>query len=186
MWFNNGLVDEFVREWIMRKQELRNGKITDALANLMTTHNSINNFYNEAPWARQLKQLLPVSGNVPPSILSDWVKTIVVCYSGNGLGYREGVDEGALPYYEEFIKKFDNKALVYLLNMMDDSTLLMDLNMPKADRRFRNLCSTLASHCKNSFIFDALNYLATCSESLTNAHKTTAFNNLVSKVNSQF
>ena len=152
----------------------------------MSTHNSVYNFYNEAPWARQLKQLLPVSGNVPLSVLSDWVKTIVVCYCGNGLGYREGVDEGALPYYKEFIKNFDNKALVYLLNMMDDSTLLMDLNMPKANRRFRNLCSALATHCKNSFITDALNYLATCSESLTNAHKTTAFKNLVSKVNSQF
>lgn len=62
----------------------------------MTTHNSINNFYNEEPWARQLKTLLPISGNIPQSILSDWVKTTVICYSGNGNGYREGVDEGAL------------------------------------------------------------------------------------------
>lgn len=161
-------------------------ELRDSLANLMTTHNSINNFYNEAPWARQLKQLLPVSGNVPVSVLADWVKTIVVCYSGNGLGYREGVDEGALPYYKDFIKNFDNKALVCLLNMMDDSTLLMDLNMSKADRRFRNLCSALAQHCKNAFISDALNYLATCSESLSNAHKTTTFKDLVAKVNSQF
>lgn len=30
MWFNYGLVDEFMREWIMRKQKLRNGEITDA------------------------------------------------------------------------------------------------------------------------------------------------------------
>ena len=30
MWFNYGLVDEFMREWMMRKQELRNGEITDA------------------------------------------------------------------------------------------------------------------------------------------------------------
>jgi hypothetical protein len=161
-------------------------ELRDALANLMTTHNSVNNFYNEAPWARQLKQLLPVSGNVPISVLADLVKTVVVCYSGNGLGYREGVDEGALPYYKDFIKNFDNKALVCLLNMMDDSTLLMDLNMSKANRRFRNLCSALAQHCKNAFISDALNYVATCSESLSNVYKTTAFKDLVAKVNSQF
>ena len=30
MWFNYGLVDEFMREWMMRKHKLRNGKITDA------------------------------------------------------------------------------------------------------------------------------------------------------------
>lgn len=162
-------------------QELR-----DSLANLMSTHNSANNFYNEAPWAKQLNQLLPVSGAIPTSVLPDWVKTIVICYSGNGLGYREGVDEGALPYYKEFIKNFDNKALVSLLNMMDDPVLLMDLNMSKADRRFRTLCAAHASHCKNTFISDALNYLATCSEPIVKAHKTTTYKDLLSKVNSQF
>ena len=30
MWFNYGLVDEFMREWMMRKHKLRNGEITDA------------------------------------------------------------------------------------------------------------------------------------------------------------
>lgn len=161
-------------------------EIRDTLANLMTTHNSINNFYNESPWARQLKQLLPNSGSVPNSVLFDWVKTIVVCYSGNGLGYREGVDESALPFYQEFIKKFDNKALVCLLNMMDDSTLLMDLYTEKANSRFRNLCSILAKQTKNAFISDALNYLVKCPEELANAHKTTAFKDLLSKVNRQF
>lgn len=122
-----------------RDEDSISHELREALANLMTTHNSINNFYNEEPWTRQLKQLLSVSGNIPDSVLSDWVKTIVVCYSGNGLGYREGVDEGALPYYKEFIKNFDNKALVCLLNMMDDPTLLMDLNMSKTNKRFRTL-----------------------------------------------
>lgn len=161
-------------------------EIRDSLANLMTTHNSINNFYNEEPWARQLKTLLPISGNIPQSILSDWVKTIVICYSGNGNGYREGVDEGALPYYKEFIKNFDNKALVCLLNLMDDPILLMDLDTPKANRRFKKLCAAHGSHCKNVFIVNALNYLATCSEPLSKVHKTTAFKDLLSKVNSQF
>lgn len=162
-------------------QELR-----DCLANLMSTHNGINNFYNEAPWARQLQSLIPVSGIIPQSVLPDWVKTIVICYAGNGLGYREGVDEGALPYYKEFIKKFDNKALVCLLNSMNDSILLMDLDTPKARRRFKKLCAAHSSHCKNAFISDALNYLAECTEPLSKAHKTTTFKDLLAKVNSQF
>lgn len=161
-------------------------EIRDSLANLMSTHNSINNFYNEAPWARQLQSLIPTSGKIPQSVLIDWVKTIVICYSGNGLGYREGVDEEALPYYKEFIKNFDNKALVCLLNLMDDPILLMDLDTIKANRRFKKLCSAYSSHCKNAFISDALNYLATCSEPLSKAHKTTAYKDLLSKVNSQF
>ena len=91
-----------------------------------------------------------------------------------------------LPYYKEFIKNFDNKALVCLLNLMDDPILLMDLDTAKANRRFKKLCAAHGSHCKNVFIVDALNYLATCSEPLSKVHKTTAFKDLLSKVNSQF
>lgn len=29
MWFNYGLVDEFMREWMIRKQELANKEITE-------------------------------------------------------------------------------------------------------------------------------------------------------------
>lgn len=69
---------------------------------------------------------------------------------------------------------------------MDDSTLLMDLYTEKANSRFRNLCSILAKQTKNAFISDALNYLVKCPEELVNAHKTTAFKDLLSKVNRQF
>ena len=93
-------------------QELR-----ETLANLLSTHNSANNFYNEEPWARQLDTMLPPSGNIPNSVLNDWVRTIAICYTGNGLGYREGVDEGAERYYKKFIKNFDNRAISILLNL---------------------------------------------------------------------
>ena len=116
----------------------------------MTTHNSPNNFYNEAPWARQLKAILPNNGVIPESVRNEWVKTITICYCGNGLGYREGVDEGALPYYKEFISLFDNKDMIILLNMMDDSILLMDLGMPKAAARFKKMCAYLLKKSQNA------------------------------------
>lgn len=105
-------------------QELR-----EILANLLSTHNSNSNFYNEEPWARQLSTMIPSTGIIPASVLSEWVKIISICYAGNGLGYREGVDEGALEYYKMFIKQFDDKSIVCLLNLMDDSTMLYDLDI---------------------------------------------------------
>lgn len=158
-------------------------ELKEILSNLMATHNSMNNFYNEEPWARQLETMLPTNGIVPDSILHEWVKTIVVCYCGNGMGYREGVDEGALPYYKKFIKKFDNKALVEMLNMMDDPLFYMDFDTKKANRRFRNLCKVLSEHTQNAFIEDALKYIANCNENLSNTHKTSAYKELLAKVN---
>lgn len=157
-------------------------EIRDTLAELMTTHNSPNNFYNEAPWARQLKAILPNNGVIPESVRNEWVKTITICYCGNGLGYREGVDEGALPYYKEFISLFDNKDMIILLNMMDDSILLMDLGMPKAAARFKKMCAYLLKKSQNAFVKEGLQYLIDCKESIPAVHITTAYKNIVAKI----
>ena len=162
-------------------QELR-----ETLANLLSTHFSMNNFYNEEPWARQLSTMIPANGIIPKTVINEWVKTIVICYSGNGLGYREGVDEGALPYYCEFIKNFNNQAIACLLNLLFDSTLLMDIDKIKTTNRFKRLCSALSKHCKNDFLCAALDYIVNCSEPLSKVHKTTAYKDLLSKVNLQF
>jgi len=153
------------------------------LKSLLSTHNSVNNFYNEEPWAKQLYNILPNSGKVPNSVLEDWVRTIVICYTGNGLGYREGVDEGAERYYIEFIRNFDNKAISTLLNLMDDAILLMDIDMPKATKRYKLMCSDLQKRCKNDFLNNALEYIVNCDECLSNVHKTTAYKELLEKVN---
>lgn len=161
-------------------------EIKETLANLMTTHNSFNNFYNEAPWAKQLKTLLPTNGTIPESVLEDWVKTIVVCFCGNGLGFREGVDEGAVSYYLEYLKQFDNKSMVVLLNLMDDPVLLMDLDTKKANRRFRKLCLKFSEKTQNELIADAFRYIANFNELISNVHKTTMFKELLAKVNKVF
>lgn len=162
-------------------QELR-----ETLANLLSTHNSMNNFYNEAPWARQLDNMLPSSGVIPSSVVFEWVKTISICYAGNGLGYREGVDEAAVEYYKNFIKNYDNKSIAALLNLMDDPNLLMDIDMPKPSRRFKTMCKALSEHCQSEFLRNALDYIVNSHEPLSKIHKTTAYKTMLEKVNLQF
>ena len=130
--------------------------------------------------------MIPSTGIIPTSVLSDWVKIISICYAGNGRGYREGVDEGALEYYKMFIKQFDDKSIVCLLNLMDDSIFTYDLDMTKPTRRFKNLCKALSSHTKNDFLRNALEYISLCTEPLSKVHKTTAYKELLKKVNLQF
>jgi len=162
-------------------QELR-----ETLANLLSTHNSTNNFYNEAPWAQQLDSMLPSSGSIPSSVVSEWVKTIAICYAGNGLGHREGVDEAAAQYYEKFMKNFDNKSIVAILNLMDDSTFLMDIDMTKTTRRFKTMCKSLWERCQNDFLRNALDYIVNANEPLSKVHKTSSYKDLLAKVNVQF
>ena len=166
-----------------KDEESISNEIKETLANLMTAHNGMNNFYNEFPWARQLDSLIPTNGVIPDSILREWVKTNIVCYCGNGMGYREGVDENAEPYYKKYIRNFDDKALIELLNLMDDAVFTMDLDRKKPNDRFRKLCNGFSNRTKNAFIADALKYLANCNEKLSNSYRTTTYKELLEKVN---
>ena len=85
------------------------GELLEKLENLRRAHFGNNNFYNEYPHAQSLLTSLPPNGVVPEAARQKWVKTISICYVGNGLGYREGVDENALVYYEQFMSNFLSK-----------------------------------------------------------------------------
>lgn len=158
-------------------------EIREVLANLLSSHNGVNNFYNEGPWAKELKQLIPKSGIIPNTVVKEWVKVIVTCYAGNGLGYREGVDEAAESYYITFIDNFKDKEIIELLNLMDDSTLNYDIDMTKPRRRFKRMCGSLINQTHNQFVISALEYIVNCHEPLSKVYTTTKFKDLMHKVN---
>lgn len=151
------------------------------LANLRDAHNSYNNFYNEYPFASRLKELIPISGEIPESVIPDWVKTIVVCYCGNGRGYRDGVDERAVVYYTEFIKNFKTKEIISLLKQMDNPDLLMDFNEQKVQARFKNLCEILRHNTSNVHVVRALDFLSN-HKFIYNAYKENDFESIINKL----
>ncbi len=114
-------------------------ELIEKLQNLRSVHFSFYNFYNEYSHAKSIKDSIPPTG-IPESARKLFVKIICICYIGNGKGYREGVDESALIYYDEFIKKFTVKEVIeFLYLLQDDDEFVYDFDMNKADRRVRKL-----------------------------------------------
>lgn len=60
--------------------------IKHSLENLITTHNSRNDFYNMPSFVSQLKAVIGVHGSVPPQMNFRYVKTIVTAFLTNGCG----------------------------------------------------------------------------------------------------
>jgi hypothetical protein len=125
------------------------GELIDQLGLLKTVHFGLNNFYNEYPHARALEQSLPKNGVVPRAARSLWVKVISICYVGNGAGYKEGVDEGALPYYTKYIDNFSDEEIVDFIRLFGDPEFSSALDRRKADRRVRELAARLKAKSKN-------------------------------------
>jgi hypothetical protein len=81
--------------------------IQQLVSSLETAHGAMNNFYNEAPVARQLRKFVPPTGKVPDQINEEYVRVLVRCR----MGRSSGVANAAVPIYDELIDLFDEPQL---------------------------------------------------------------------------
>jgi hypothetical protein len=132
------------------------GELIDKLGNLKTVHYGYNNFYNEYAHAKVLGESLPVNGVVPRAARALWVKVICTCYIGNGLGYRLGVDESALPFYNKYIAMFSEAEVIDFIHLFSDSEFATPLYISKCDGRTRMLAKMLLGKSPNVYVQRAL------------------------------
>ncbi|OCH03719.1 hypothetical protein [Aliivibrio fischeri] len=128
------------------------GELIEKLENLFRAHNSSNNFYNEYPHARDIESSLPTNKNIPRAARGMWVKVISICLIGNGLGYREGVDEQAAFYYKNFIESFSEIEVVEFIRLLSDSEFVSALSMRKPDERIRKIAIYFKTKFTNAHI----------------------------------
>jgi len=83
---------------------IRDSEINEQLAALRRVHESFDNFYNEAMFAKQLLNI--VGEKLPVQIIDRYVNTVVYVYLSNGYG----IASSANPYYETLISGFDSRA----------------------------------------------------------------------------
>lgn len=133
-------------------------ELLEKLQNLKTVHFEWNNFYNEYSHAKSIQESIPATG-VPSAVRKLFVKVICLCYVGNGKGYREGVDEGAMQYYQKFIEAFTITEVKDFLQLFSDPEFVTDFNYTKPDRRLRNLATFFKTKTKDAHINKVLDLI---------------------------
>lgn len=134
--------------------------LIDKLNQLKSIHFRMNNFYNEYPYIRDIAETIPSKG-VPTTIKNTFVKTICLCYAGNGNGYRDGVDEDAAVIYEQMIKKFGNEEIKEFILLFRDAEFTIDFGKTKVKQRVKDMCDMMRENTSNN---DLLHGLAVISE----------------------
>jgi len=88
--------------------DVRAGEIDVLVGRLLSAHEAMNNFYNEPPLARALRDYIG-DQIVPPGVREKYVATLVDVF----LGRRSGIAISADPIYTELLEKFtpDEAAL---------------------------------------------------------------------------
>jgi hypothetical protein len=152
------------------------GEIIEKLENLKSSHFATNNFYNEYPHAKALENSLPPNGVIPRASRSLWVKILSMCFVGNGLGFREGVDEAALPYYVKHINNFTESEAVDFIKLFNDPEFSSQLTGRKPDKRVREEANMLKVKMVNTHIIKSLDQIISAPPLTTSKlHSVTAF-----------
>ncbi|WP_122417729.1 hypothetical protein [Pseudomonas viridiflava] len=156
------------------------GELIEKLDNLYRAHFGSNNFYNEYPHAKALKESLPATGKIPRAARAKWVKIISICYVGNGHGYRQGVDEQAMPYYSEYVNNFTDSDTVEFIKLFLDPEFTSPLTRSTPNKRVRDLAAYLKPKHKNVHLLRALDLVITAPAStLYGLHNTSDFKNVL-------
>lgn len=166
-----------------KDEDSLSGELIEKLENLHRAHFGTNNFYNEYPHAKALSDSLPPTGKIPRAVRAIWVKIISICYVGNGHGYREGVDEQALPFYEGFVNKFTEAETVEFIRLFGDPEFSSSLRPSKPDSRVRKIAEILRAKHTNVHLQGALNLIISAPPlTLYGLSKTTEFKGAVNNI----
>ena len=130
-------------------------ELTEKINNLLTAHNGFNNFHNEPAHAKALFNSVPNTGQVPEAVKYNFVKTILMCYIGNGYG----VSVAAYNYYEQLIARFHDNESWIIAHLMLDEEVASRLQLPDCSRRFRSLIQTLHTKATNTTVATALAHI---------------------------
>lgn len=157
-------------------------ELQEKLQELKSTHYDSNNFYNEYTPAIAIDSSIPANRQIPRAVKTDFVKVISICYIGNGLGYKEGVCESALPYYKEYIKLFTDDEIIIFLKALKDVDFQSVLTSSKQEERAKKLIKFMLHKTNVPALIDLLSDTLNFSGRLSKITKDTAFANKLERV----
>ena len=116
-------------------EDIKIVEIENAIENLLNVHNSMNNFYNESTFAKQLYNFIGKGNSMPDKIRKKAVFTIVKVFLTNG----NGVARSAEKYYIDLIKQFNQKDALLALISFTDKQIASSLQFHLCEIKFKEL-----------------------------------------------
>jgi len=97
----------------------RHSIIRNACSALLRVHQGYDNFYNEPPFALNLREITEAT-SVPDSAKEEFVQVVLTCYVGNPYG----VSRSAISDYKEMIENFSPREIELMLNIPSTNTIV--------------------------------------------------------------
>ncbi|MEU4555757.1 hypothetical protein [Micromonospora violae] len=115
--------------------EERSWEIDSTLDELRDAHYGWNNFYNEPPAARRLREVVGQNSAIPASLNRKYVLDLVEVFLTNGNGVAVSAD----PIYQELIEKFTPEQASLALRSFTDPDVVAKLHRPLSLQKWGQL-----------------------------------------------
>jgi len=159
--------------------ETLNLEMCQSIKMLKNAHFGFNNFYNEAPYAKLLRKYIPENGKIPQEIRFEYVKTLTLCFIGNG----RGVAWTAYPIYSELFGKFTEKEFVVFVSLFKDADFSSRMQFDDCKKSYRHCLNTINDRTSNETLKRVIAYiLSQTDDQFPNLGKTTEFINLLKNI----
>lgn len=139
-------------------EDMRAVDIQNVISNLLIAHRGYNNFYNEVPWAKQLRSVVGNPIKIPKQINKKYVLALVECYITNG----NGVCWDGEAFYKDMINSFDNIQATMVMLSVTVLYIRSNLGLPLCSKKYKELLSMVRPKITNQttlVLFDQiLNY----------------------------
>lgn len=135
--------------------DLRILEIQNSIKNLQNSHRANNNFYNEPPFARELKRIVGFPPKIPKGINKLYVLTLVEVFLTNG----NGIAWDAEHIYLELIEYFDShQATIALLSFTTDQ-ISSSLQIRLCKQKYVELLNHIRPKITNASTVELLDFI---------------------------
>ncbi len=148
---------------------LRGAEIGAAIDNLLIAHRGLNNFYNEPPFARELKRLVGPEGKVPPQANKIYVIGLVEVFLSNG----NGVARNAEPIYRTLINLFDSEQALIAILSFNNSNIASRLQFPLCRKKYLELLDLMKIKVSEAAVKELVDEIEAYKGSLENMREDT-------------
>ena len=132
-------------------------QLNEALDALSTAHYGWNNFHTEPAPAKLVQSFIPPSGEIPKSVIQNYVLILTICRIGN----EYGVSIVARDIYDDLIDRWSNEESGYLIQALNrNSKLLSKLQFSSCQKQLQLLLLRLSSNITDTAIKEMIELIA--------------------------
>uniref|UniRef100_UPI004049629D hypothetical protein n=1 Tax=Flavobacterium sp. TaxID=239 RepID=UPI004049629D len=133
--------------------------LENLLNELRNTHYEWDNFYHEVPIAEKISSFIHKSTDYPTEILNKIIRYVLLCRVGKGTNYKNGVSQGALPYYNHLLLILPEDYIPFFLIELNHYEIYQKLSRSNARNFFIPLLSEMRKNLINDKYKEVFDYL---------------------------